>query len=91
MLTTSKTHQKMWPFVLSVAATLILWLVSKWYFQDWFFDPYKYFAKAASLSATILMCWCICLSTRLPPLEGFFGGLDKVYQIHKRLGKPSFF
>jgi predicted ferric reductase len=91
MLTTSKTHQKMWPVILTVLATLILWLGSKWYYQDLFFDPYKYPAKAASLSATVLMCWCILLSTRFGPLERFFGGLDKVYQIHKRLGQLSFF
>jgi predicted ferric reductase len=81
----------MWPVMLTVFATLILWLGSKWYFQDWFSDPYKYLAKAASLSATILMCWCILLSTRFSPLESFFGGLDKVYQVHKRLGRLSFF
>jgi len=91
MLTTSKTHQKTWPIMLTVAVTLIIWLGSKWYFQDWFLDPFKYPAKAASLSATVLMCWCILLSTRFRPLECFLGGLDKVYQIHKRLGQWSFF
>jgi predicted ferric reductase len=91
MLTTSKTHQKMWPVTFTVCATLIIWLGSKGYYQDWFSDPYKYPAKAASLSATALMCWGIILSTRFSLLENFFGGLDKVYQIHKRIGRWSFF
>lgn len=91
MLTTSKTHQKMWPVVLTVCATLIIWLGSKVYYQDWFSDPYKYPAKAASLSATVLMCWSVILSARFFVLEKFFGGLDKMYQIHKRVGRWSFF
>jgi predicted ferric reductase len=37
------------------------------------------------------MCCTIVLSTRWRFLERFFGGLDKVYQVHKRLGRWSFF
>jgi len=91
MLTTSKIHHKTYPVTISVFITIMLWLASKWYFKDWFDDPNKYIAKAASLSATILMCWCVLLSTRNFLLENFFGGLDKVYQIHKRIGRLSFF
>jgi len=90
MLTTSKSHQKNGLFVLTVGLTMILWIGSKWAAQDWFDNPYKYVAKAASLSATMLMCWCVILSTRWRLLEEWFGGLDKVYQNHKRLGKLSF-
>lgn len=78
------------PAILSVLFTLALWLGCKWWRQDWFEDPYKYPAKAASLAATVLMCWCVALSTRWRPLEGLFGGLDQVYQVHKRLGRWSF-
>ncbi|MCJ7500509.1 ferric reductase-like transmembrane domain-containing protein [bacterium] len=90
MLTTSRTRQNLLPVFLSVALTLALWLGSKWYFDDWFTNPLKYPAKAASLTALVLMCWCIFLSTRFRFLEDFFGGLDKVYQVHKRLGRWSF-
>jgi len=90
MLSTSRTHQKTFFVALSVGLTLIIWIGSKWALQDWFDNPYKYVAKAASLSATMLMCWCVILSTRWRPLEDWFGGLDKVYQIHKRLGKLAF-
>ncbi len=90
MLTTSKTRQKTGLFALTVGLTLALWIGSKWLAQDWFDNPFKYVAKAASLSATMLMCWCVILSTRWRWVENWFGGLDKVYQNHKRLGKISF-
>ena len=91
MLTVSKTRQRMGPIFLLVVATLALWLASKWYYQDWFVNPYKYVAKAASLTTTVLMCGAVMLATRWGFLERFFGGLDKVYQVHKRIGRWSFF
>lgn len=91
MRSISRTRQRTLPVTCSVAFTLALWLGSKWYFQDWFADPFKYPAKAASLSATVLMCWCILLSTRWRFLEEWFHGLDKVYQVHKQLGRLAFF
>lgn len=90
MLSTSKTTQNLKPVAVSVAITLVLWLGSKWYCHDWFENPYKYPAKAASLSATVLFCWCFVLATRNRTLEDYFGGLDKVYQLHKRIGKTAF-
>jgi predicted ferric reductase len=87
MLTNARTRQRLWPVGLSVGLTLALWLGSKWFYQDWFADPFKYPAKAASLTAVVLMAWCLVLSARLRPLERFFGGLDQVYQMHKRLGR----
>ena len=90
MLTTSKTRQNITPIMLTVAMTMIIWLGSKWHAADWFDNPYKYPAKAASLAATVLFCWCIVLSTRNRSIEAWFGGLDKVYQLHKHLGKAAF-
>lgn len=87
MLTTSRFHLRTWPVWLSVGAMLLLWVTCKWAYQDWFDDGFKYVAKTASLSAMTLMCWCVVLSARFRAVEGLFGGLDKVYQIHKRLGK----
>jgi predicted ferric reductase len=90
VLTVSHTKQRLEPVIASLALTLGLWIGSKWYYTDWFSDPFKYPAKAASLSAVVFMVWCILLSARLRLLEDFFGGLDKVYQVHKRLGRWSF-
>nr|WP_272881554.1 ferredoxin reductase family protein [Fundidesulfovibrio soli] len=86
-MTTSRFHLRMWPVWVSTGALLLLWLGCKWAYDDWFDDGYKYVAKAASLSATALMCWCVVLSARFRVMEDHFGGLDKVYQVHKRLGK----
>lgn len=91
MLTTSINHQKTWPIIATVALVLLVWITSKWYYEDWFDNPLKYPAKAASLTATVLMCWCLLLSTRWRWLESFFGGLDKMYQLHKRLGRTAFY
>lgn len=91
MLTTSKIRHRMGPIFFALGITGAIWLVSKWYYQDWFENPYKYVAKAASLSTTILMCCGTVLSTRWRFLERYFGGLDKVYQVHKRVGKWSFY
>jgi len=90
MRTTSRTRQRLWPVWTSVGLTLALWLGSKWAAADWFDDPFKYPAKAAALTAAVLMCWSVVLSARLRLLEDFFGGLDKVYQVHKRLGRRAF-
>ena len=86
MLSTSKTRLNYWPIIATIGITLILWILSKWYYQDWFANPYKYPAKGVSLTATVLMCWAMILSTRLRLIEDYFHGLDKVYQVHKRLG-----
>ncbi|MGE4491088.1 MAG: ferric reductase-like transmembrane domain-containing protein [Syntrophotalea sp.] len=91
MLTTSRSHQNLGPVIFSLVLTMALWLGSKWYFNEGFDNFYKYPAKAASLLATVLMCWCIVLSARMAFFEDYFGGLDKVYQVHKRLGKAAFF
>ena len=63
MLSTSKTSQNLLPVVVTIAITLAIWIGNKWYFNDWFDNPYKYPAKAASLAATVLLCWCVLLST----------------------------
>ncbi len=91
MLTTSKTRQKLLPIPATVMLTLFIWLLSKWYYHDEFDNVFKYPAKTASLVATILMCWSVILSTRWKIIEDYFGGMDKVYQIHKRIGRWAFY
>jgi predicted ferric reductase len=72
--------------ILSVITTLVIWLTSKSYYNDWFADPLKYIAKTSSLTATILFSWSMILSARFRWLEDIFGGLDKVYTAHKYVG-----
>ena len=80
-----------WLVALTAVVTLALWAGSKWHFGDRFADGFKYPAKAASLTATTLMCWAVILSTRLRFLENLAAGLDKVYALHGRVGRWSFF
>ncbi|MBC7472353.1 MAG: ferric reductase-like transmembrane domain-containing protein [candidate division SR1 bacterium] len=70
----------------SVMITLGLWLGSKWFYNDWFIDNYKYLSKTSSLTAIILFSWSMILSARFKTIENLFGGLDKVYTAHKWLG-----
>ena len=75
-LATLKTSQNLRPLVVTVAITLSLWLGSKWYFNDWFENPYKYPAKLASLSATVLFC-VLCFLPVIAPLRTISVGLTR--------------
>jgi predicted ferric reductase len=70
--------------------TLTIWIGSKWFFGDWFENPYKYPAKFASLSATILFCISMILSGRTYVVNKLFGGLDIVYKAHIMCGAGGF-
>ncbi len=71
--------------------SLLIWLGSKWYFNDWYDDQWKYVAKIGSMGATTLICWAFILSTRFSIVERLFGGLDKVYKAHRHVGQAAFF
>lgn len=90
MIKTSDYNQKYIHILLMVLATLTIWLLSKWYYKDVFENFYKYPAKAASLSATVMMCWAVILSARIKFIEHYYKGLDKVYQVHKNIGIWAF-
>jgi predicted ferric reductase len=76
--------------LLSVVITIGLWLGSKWFYNDWFSDSYKYLSKFSALTATIFFSWSMILSARFKKIEVWFGGLDKVYTAHKWLGIGGF-
>ncbi len=61
-----------------------------WVADDLYSNYWKYPAKVGSHGALILMCWAFILSTRLRSVEWLFGGLDKVYKTHRRLGEIAF-
>lgn len=63
MLTVPTTRYKMGVIIVMVGSTLAIWLASEWHNKDWFVTPCKFVAQAASLSATVLMCWHLGLST----------------------------
>ena len=49
-------------------------------------DQVALFSQYLGLAALILMAWGQILSTRLPGIELLFGGLDRVYVLHKWAG-----
>lgn len=49
-------------------------------------DQVALFSQCLGLSALILMAWGQVLATRLPGIEAVFGGLDRVYVLHKWAG-----
>ena len=90
MSTNSAANRLVPVIALTVVVTLALWIGSKEFYGDWFDDAFKYPAKAASLAATTLMCWAVILSTRMRILEDLAAGLDKMYAVHKAVGRWSF-
>lgn len=74
----------------TLLATLALWIACLWHYDGWYEDRFKYVAKVGSLSATMLMCWAFLLATRFRPVNRCFGGLDKVYTAHRRVGEAAF-
>ena len=49
-------------------------------------DQVALFSQYLGLAALILMAWGQILSTRLRGIEALFGGLDRVYVLHKWAG-----
>lgn len=83
-----------WGYAVVITTTLLsllIWLGSMWYFEDWYDDPFTYVAKVGSMGATTLICWTFILSTRFPIVERLFGGLDKVYKAHRQIGQSAFY
>lgn len=74
-----------------VALTSIIWLGSRVLYGDSLPPIHRLIAKGSALSATVLMGFCLLLTTRLKLLENIFGGLDTIYQLHKKTGKYSFY
>ncbi len=86
--------QYYWGYTVVGATTLVsllIWLGSMWFYDDWYDEPFTYVAKIGSMGATTLMCWVFILSTRFCVVERLFGGLDKVYKAHRRIGQAAFF
>lgn len=49
-------------------------------------DRIALFSQYLGLAALVLMAWGQVLATRLPGLERLFGGLDRIYVVHKWAG-----
>ncbi|GAB4143898.1 MAG: FAD-binding oxidoreductase [Patescibacteria group bacterium] len=87
-----KQEKLPWLIILgSLVLTYLIWIFSKTYEGDYFNSGWWYVSKTAALGSVILMSWSVILSARFSFIENLFGGLDKVYQIHKKCGKYAFY
>lgn len=74
----------------SLILTYVLWLWVLWQNDSWYDSKWIYMAKVGSHGAVVLMSWAFLLATRFKPIEWLFGGLDKVYFAHRRVGVAAF-
>ncbi len=84
--------QYYWGYALvlgSLLATFGIYFGSLWAYGTTYHYGLKYLAKIGSLGATTLICWAFLLSTRIQAIDSLFGGLDKAYQAHRRLGESA--
>jgi hypothetical protein len=76
---------------LSLVLTYAIYFGSMWFYDDWYEYRLKYLAKIGSMGTTMLMCWALVLAARLRIMERLFGGLDKVYKAHRRIGEAALY
>jgi len=70
---------------ISLAVTMILWLVFQFRIED-FPSLFLYqLNQVAALIGTLLLSWSMFLATRLNVLEYLFDGMDGVYKSHKKV------
>jgi predicted ferric reductase len=81
----------LWIVLISLIATMGIWLGSKWHFGELSLDNLKFIAKVSGIFSIMLFSWSMILSARFYAIEKWFGGLDKVYTTHKWLGIIGFF
>jgi predicted ferric reductase len=70
---------------LSLSLTILLWILSKNSISDIASWPLLSISQIAALLGTILFVWSMLLATRLNFLENWFGGLDNVYKVHRKV------
>jgi len=71
----------------SLFLTLILWILAKSSLNEIISSPLISLNQITALLGSILLSWSMFLSTRLDFLENWFGGLDKVYRVHRKAGE----
>jgi len=69
----------------SLLVTFLLWVLAKDSIGETVSWPLVSLTQISALLGTMLFVWSMILSTRLDFLESWFGGLDKVYKVHRRV------
>lgn len=71
----------------SLLLTFLLWILAKNSLSEITAQPVVAVNQIAALLGTILFVWSMILATRLDFLETLFGGMDKVYKIHRKVSE----
>jgi predicted ferric reductase len=72
---------------ITLLLTLSLWILSKNSISEITSWPILSLNQIAALLGTVLFVWSMILATRLDFLENWFGSLDKVYVVHRRVSE----
>lgn len=69
--------------------TVLLWIFAKEYrgVELTFDQTPRYLSQVFALLGTVLLSMSYILVTRLPQVEKFYGGLDKIYKLHSLISK----
>jgi len=70
--------------------TFFIWILGKGSLSLVFLSPYTSFSQILALLGLILASFNLVLSTKQRFIENLFGGLDKVYEVHKTTGALAF-
>ncbi len=73
----------------SLLITFLLWVLAKDSIGQVVSWPLVSLTQISALLGTMLFVWSMILSTRLDFLENWFGGLDKVYKVHRRVSETG--
>lgn len=75
---------------LSLIITITLWILAKSSLEEMTDFPLVAINQVTALLGTVLFAWSMVLSTRLGFIEELFGGLDKIYHVHRRTSEWGF-
>lgn len=85
----TKKYRSYFIIILPIFITIILWLFAKEYrsinlnIEFW---P-RYLSQIFALVGIVFFAQSYLLATRLPQIERFYGGMDKIYSIHSLVSK----
>jgi predicted ferric reductase len=85
--------KSLWPgflIFLLCLITFFIWILGKGNLSLVFSSPYTSFSQILALLGLILASFNFLLSTKQKLIENLFGGLDKVYEVHKTTGALAF-
>lgn len=84
MINHRKTSE--WAVITSTAIFLTFWIIGSYDAKICHCWPLKIWATLFGVAGYFLLSISLALSSRWKPLENYFGGLDQIYLLHRRVG-----